>query len=84
MNQCPGSGLAFIIKTHRTSPYLQGGVNCPKSNSTGAIIIIRNPYAAMIANYNRLHSDKVGITSKTSFETDGKNYGNECVLLGTG
>ncbi|XP_045196580.1 WSCD family member CG9164-like [Mercenaria mercenaria] len=56
---CPSRGYAFIFKTHRTDNMVRNKdclkVNTHHLNYTKAIYIIRNPYKAILAEYNRQH-----------------------------
>ncbi|KAL4218815.1 WSC domain-containing protein 1 [Mactra antiquata] len=76
---CPLTGGVFIIKTHLRRNHVDH-IRCKKLNISTprsfdqAIIILRNPYDAMIAEFNRRHGrrdgGKLGVVNRTAFTTD--------------
>ena len=56
------SGRALTIKTHRFN-----------KNMVGAILLLRNPYRAMVSEYNRREADKTGHAREKTFKTAGNS-----------
>ncbi|XP_053390572.1 WSC domain-containing protein 1-like [Mercenaria mercenaria] len=80
---CPARGNVYIVKTHIPSDKATSHVKCREIgvstlNYTKAVFILRNPYQALLAEFNRQHSLKysgnpgVGIASKSDFNTSRK------------
>ncbi|XP_041453793.1 WSC domain-containing protein 1-like [Lytechinus variegatus] len=65
------SGRTLTIKSH---------VFHPKMDS--AILIVRNPYRAMVAEFNRQKSNKTGFAYDGEFKTEGKFIFNRLFNLG--
>ena len=80
---CPVRTKLFIVKTHRTDNSLKLHRDCvemgiTKLDFSSAIYIIRNPYNAILAEFNRQHNDLpqiekgMYVAPKESFNTSGK------------
>ena len=68
---CPARGNVFIVKTHRTDNSLQNHPDCikigkTKLNFSSAIYILRNPYNAILAEFNRQHKKRTKPDKRTS------------------
>ncbi|KAL4219273.1 WSC domain-containing protein 1 [Mactra antiquata] len=77
---CPLLGKVYIIKTHRDRDEISHP-KCQRSKmktSTGfdrAIFILRNPYDALVSEFNRINGGKVGVARPEQFNsTDWKDY----------
>ncbi|XP_072167159.1 sialate:O-sulfotransferase 1-like [Diadema setosum] len=51
------SGETIVVKAHGFRDWFEG-----------AVLIVRNPYSAIIADYNRIHSNKTGLAPPTTFQ----------------
>ncbi|XP_053406089.1 uncharacterized protein LOC128559085 isoform X2 [Mercenaria mercenaria] len=77
---CPARGNIYIVKTHIPSDKATSHVKCREIgvstlNYTKAVLILRNPYQALLAEFNRQQSTSysgnpgVGIAPKSDFKT---------------
>ena len=60
-------GTASPIKTHRTAE----NTNVPRVQFDKAILLLRDPYAALRANYNRYKAGKTGVIAEKDFHLFG-------------
>ena len=72
---CPSNNSVFIIKTH-DHPYNNVSKKfkkCtePNINYTRAVVLLRNPYNAILAEFNRIKNGKTSVATKEAFETEG-------------
>ena len=63
-------GSASPIKTHRT----QDSPKQPQVDFDKVILILRDPYDSLRANYNRLNAGKTGVVDQKKFKMDGKTF----------
>ena len=86
---CPVN-KTMIVKTHLMSDGIKRH-NCHAKYQHAfkkAIYIIRNPYNAILAEFNRLHAGKTKTVTKAQFETKGKHtsifvFESACTYLQT-
>ena len=58
-------GRVLVIKSHASNIEIQ---NCSR-----AIILVRNPFRAIIAEFSRQKAGKTGVPQMENFKTEGKN-----------
>lgn len=70
---CPTKVGVTVLKTHMSSNQVVRP-GCPNAVFSRSIFILRNPYDAIIADFNRINGGKVGIADRNSF--NGSRWAN--------
>jgi len=64
----------IVVKTHAPSNSSRHRYKCSNEwlDFRKSIYILRNPYMSSIAEFNRLHANKISVVDRAAFEKKGK------------